>query len=422
MCARRLCFVLTINDYNARAKDMGWTFKDEVPEVGGTKVNWECNHGHPVYACYHAVKLAHKLGNLGCKQCYRNSQRGLPLHLTEEQALQYFGKSKGIRWTGKTLPVNGCEKTDWVCEAHGHKFSTSYGTLRQGTGCPRCAEKVSQANLHYRKRNTARDYKQVSKDSRWKLTGSVPKYATDKTEWTCKLCNTKKMMTLTYVKRGLKLGKCCCMSCRSKGLSDHRSRHSAEKYHETAEKANLRWLGTKPPRNVNTPTAWECKDPDCGYIYEKPYRNVRDSLRCPRCAERGIFINGKRASKVQVKLAERLLPGKTLEDFVNVEVGNQVVDIALAKWKIAIEYDSYYVHGNRDDRPRNKNILAAGWKLWRIRSNWRMPKQRVWEYALNQLRTTDRTHFVTTLGDWGRGPFMSEVVKIDSPNSLLLEV
>ena len=56
MCARRLCFVLTIDDYNARAKDMGWTFKDEVPEVGGTKVNWECNHGHPVYSSYHTVK------------------------------------------------------------------------------------------------------------------------------------------------------------------------------------------------------------------------------------------------------------------------------------------------------------------------------------------------------------------------------
>ena len=424
MCARRLCFVLTIDDYNARAKDMGWTFKDEVPEVGGTKVNWECNHGHPVYACYHAVKLAHKLGNLGCKQCYRNSQRGLPLHLTEEQALQYFGKSKGIRWTGKTPPANGNEKTDWVCEAHGHKFSTSYAILKQGTGCPRCADKVSQANLElHRPANKRKDYLAVGKAAKRKLIGEVPRYSNDKTTWECLVCGDVHDCSISYLKQGLKRGNRRCMSCRSKGLiEDHRSRHSAEKYHEIAEEANLRWLGTKPPRNVNTPTAWECKDPDCGYIYERPYRTVRDTLRCPRCAERGIFINGKRASQVQVRLAERLLPGKTLEDFVNVKVGNQVVDIALAKWKIAIEYDSYYVHGNRDDRPRNKNILAAGWKLWRIRSNWRTPKQRVWEYALNQLRTTDRTHFVTTLSDWGRGQFLSEVVKIDSPNSLLLEV
>ena len=325
--------------------------------------------------------------------------------------MQYFGKSKGVKWVGETPPANGTEKTDWVCEAHGHEFTTSYQTIKQGTGCPKCADKVSLINI-LQHVNTNEDYEQVSEDSTWELTGDIPKYAGDKTEWTCKGCGIKKNMTLTYVKRGMKLGYKRCHIC-SDILGGRRckSRHSAEKYHETAEEANLRWLGTKPPRNVNTPTVWECKDPDCGYIYEKPYRNVRDSLRCPRCAAKGIFINSKRASIAQVGLAERLLPGKTLEDFVNVKVGSRVVDIALSKWKIAIEYDSYYIHGNKDDRPRNKSILAAGWKLWRIRSNWRIPKQRVWEYALNQLRTTDRTHYVTTLGDWGRGPFMSEVRK-----------
>tara|TARA_Y100000361_G_C11160476_1_gene346968 strand:+ start:2330 stop:3538 length:1209 start_codon:yes stop_codon:yes gene_type:complete len=398
MCARRLCFALTIDDYNARAKDMGWTFKDEVPEVGGTKVNWECNHGHPVYASYHTVKLAHKLGNLGCKQCYRNSQRGLPLHLTEEQALQYFGKSKGIRWTGETLPANGEEKTDWVCEAHGHKFTTSYGIIKQGTGCPRCADEVSLVNI-LQHVNTKEDYEQVSKDSNWKLTGDIPRYATDKTEWTCEGCGTKKKMTLTYVKRGIKLGYKRCHIC-SNILNKRRcaSRHTAKKYNSLAKSAGLKWEGKEVPRHVRVRTEWYC--PKCKSTELRTYDSVRLAPRCLKC---GRFVNGKRVSGVQIKLAE------FLKAELNYRVGDRYIDCAFPDKKIAIEYDSYYYHGDRDDRPRNKEILDAGWKLWRIRSNWAIPKKHTAEYAIKQLTTTDRTHFVTTLKDWGRGPLWHQI-------------
>ena len=400
MCAKRLCFVLTLEDYNARAKDMGWTFKDEVPEVGGTKVNWECNHGHPVYASYHTVKQAHQFGNLGCKQCHRNNQRGLPLHLTEEQALQYFGKSKGIRWTGKTLPANGEEKTDWVCEAHGHEFTTSYQIIKQGTGCPRCADKVSLVNI-LQHVNTKEDYEQASKDSNWKLTGDIPQYATDKTKWKCKDCGIEKMMTLTYVKRGMKLGKKLCFSCQ-KIIGNQKLRLSKKEYISLARKAKLKWKGNHVPNNCTLPTEWYCPKPKCKVTSIRTYVSVKAAPRCLSC-EGQRFVNGKRVSGVQIKLAE------FLKAELNYRVGDRYIDCAFPDKKIAIEYDSYYYHGDRDDRPRNKEILNAGWKLWRIRSNWAIPKKHTAEYAINQLTTTDRTHFVTTLKDWGRGPLWHQI-------------
>ena len=396
MCAKRLSFVLTLEDYNTRAKDIGWTFKDQVPEAGGTKVNWECKHGHPVYASYHTVKRAHQLGNLGCSQCHRNNQRGLPLHLTEEQALQYFAKSKGIRWTGKTLPANGEEKTDWMCETHRHKFTTSYGNIKQGTGCPRCADKVSLENI-LQHANTKEDYEQVSKESNWKLTGNIPRYATDKTEWTCKDCNTKKMMTLTYVKQAVSLGLRRCFKCR-KNTGNPKLRHSNKNYISLAKSAGLKWKGTEIPKNVRIKTEWFC--PKCKGTELRTYDSVR---LAPRCLECGRFVNGKRVSGVQVKLAE------FLKAELNYRVGDRYIDCAFPDKKIAIEYDSYYYHGDRDDRPRNKEILEAGWKLWRIRSNWAIPKKHIAEYAINQLVTTDRTHFVTTLKDWGRGPLWHQI-------------
>ena len=108
-------------------------------------------------------------------------------------------------------------------------------------------------------------------------------------------------------------------------------------------------------------------------------------------------------SGVQIKLA------KFLKAELNYRVGDRYIDCAFPDKKIAIEYDSYYYHGDRDDRPRNKEILEAGWKLWRIRSNWAIPKKHIAEYAINQLTATDRTHFVTTLKDWGHGPLWHQV-------------
>lgn len=396
MCAKRLSFALTLDDYNALAKDMGWTFEDKLPETGGTKVKWKCSHGHDIAKTYRDVKQTSEMGTLGCRQCQRNNKRGLPIHLTEKQALKYFANSKGLEWIGKKPPANGNEKTDWVCEAHGHEFTTSYAIIKQGTGCPRCADKVSLKNI-LQHANTKEDYEQVSKDSNWKLTGSIPRYATDKTEWTCKQCHTKRSMTLSYVKRSSKLKNKRCMTCRKKD-GNIRARHTKKNYISLGKSAGLKWKGSEVPKNVRVPTEWHCSR--CKSIELRTYDSVRLAPRCLKC---GRFVNGKRVSGVQIKLA------KFLKAKLNYKVGDRYIDCAFPDKKIAIEYDSYYYHGDRDDRPRNKEILDAGWKLWRIRSNWAIPKKHTAEYAINQLETTDRTHFVTTLKDWGHGPLWHQV-------------
>lgn len=311
-----------------------------------------------------------------------------------------MAKLRGIKWIGE-LPPNCDTKTEWQCKKD-HTWFTTYGVLQQGSACPMCAEKISFLNLEaYRKRNTAKDYKQVSNDSNWKLTGSIPEYATDKTEWTCKDCNTKKMMTLTYVKQAVSLGLRRCFKCR-KNTGNPKLRHSNKNYNSLAMSAGLKWKGTEIPRNVRIKTEWLC--PKCKGTELRTYDSVR---LAPRCLECGRFVNGKRVSGVQVKLA------KFLKAELNYKVGDRYIDCAFPDKKIAIEYDSYYYHGDRDDRPRNKEILEAGWKLWRIRSNWAIPKKHIAEYAINQLVTTDRTHFVTTLKDWGRGPLWHQIKEKD---------
>lgn len=328
-----------------------------------------------------------------------------------KQDYQQIAKEKNVKWLAKELPRkdksswrNPCEtKQRYQCNKCKHIWLTSYSNLKRGFGCPKCARKISNENLEKsRPQRKKQHYVELASKMEFKHIGKAPRYTNQKSKWLCLKCKQCQQATYSTMLNAHRLGLRNCMSCWK--VSDSLKQTSANRrlkekdYIRLAKESSLIWVGKELPNNTYTKTEWQCKK--CNAIEGRTYNNLSRGKRCTSCIN---FVNGKRVSVVQVKLAE------FLKAELNYKLGSRYVDCAFPDKKIAIEYDSYYYHGDRDDRPRNKDILDAGWKLWRIRSNSAIPKKHTAEYAINQLETTDRTHFVTTLKDWGHGPLWHQV-------------
>jgi very-short-patch-repair endonuclease len=118
---------------------------------------------------------------------------------------------------------------------------------------------------------------------------------------------------------------------------------------------------------------------------------------CPNCVDR---VNGRKVSKPQKELWT-ILGGQ-----LNHAVGNHTVDIALTVGdvKLAVEYDSWFWHGGQDkaDRERDRQLIAKGWRVLRIKSNNLIPSLGKLKSAIRRLLAGK--HFAEiTLDDWGTG-------------------
>lgn len=61
---------------------------------------------------------------------------------------------------------------------------------------------------------------------------------------------------------------------------------------------------------------------------------------------------------------------------------------------IDIEYDGQYFHNNKDnsDKVRNNYVLSKGYKILRIKGNYKIPTKEQLENAINELRYTNREY------------------------------
>jgi len=261
-----------------------------------------------------------------------------------------FGSLTVVAAAGKLYESASYERW-WVCECKCGTTTTKRGsTLRSGdtTSCGRTCP-------YYPRKVSWDQYKHVEFKSTWTmLFKELPRFASDKCMWKCDVCGHEQMNSYNQIKKYF--------------LSTW-----AEDRKGCDSKAN-----------------------GCKQCFTK-----RMDLRGK--------VNGMNISNVQKELARRFHPRMQLNKFVNILIAGKYVDIILKDKRIAIEYEGYYWHGNTSTIGRSKKIINAGFKLWRIKSNCLLPSKSVTAYAINQLMTTDRTHFVTTLKDWGRGPIWHQV-------------
>jgi very-short-patch-repair endonuclease len=171
-------------------------------------------------------------------------------------------------------------------------------------------------------------------------------------------------------------------------------------YHALAEERGYRWLGPEVP-NVRTKTNWECEK---GHRWEAVYANVKHAgSGCPICVD---VVKGARVSQLQRDLCQ-MLEGKLNRPFRQYSI-----DVALCKdgVEIAVEYDSWYWHAGREqhDAQRDAEMIAAGWRVLRIRSNEQLPSREQLDAAIDCLLSgEDRVEIV--LDDWGVGPTRFEI-------------
>jgi hypothetical protein len=114
------------------------------------------------------------------------------------------------------------------------------------------------------------------------------------------------------------------------------------------------------------------------------------------------FVNGRRVSASQVAL-QRCVGG-----ILNHRVGRICIDVAVdvAGVPVAVEFDSWYWHGGREqaDRQRDRLLLDLGWRVLRIRSAGDIPGAPIVLATLRELRSDHTRLRVLTLPSWGVGP------------------
>lgn len=340
----------------AARKEVGW-IGGFLPKNVDTKTVWRCNQGHIWEATYRSVRK----GN-GCSYCSKCRKR------TEED-YHILASEKGLEWIG-ILPRNVGVKTEWKC-CNEHIYIATYTAVRLGGGCTHCSGRAKK---------TREDYLALASKHGFELMEQgIPKSVHSNTRWRCKnghIWNT----SYRTISKGAR-----CLHC---GKSAPKDRND---YITLAQKSGIEWIGELPP-NVHTNTRWRCVK---GHGWSACYHGIRKGTRCPRCAN---MVNGVMASRIQVNIAKML----GLENNVNYPVGNRRIDIAIPEHRIGIEYDAWYWHKDKLDRDKQRveELLARGWRILAIKSNYMIPPKAEIEAHLGRLVNTNYVELI--MEDWGR--------------------
>jgi hypothetical protein len=117
-------------------------------------------------------------------------------------------------------------------------------------------------------------------------------------------------------------------------------------------------------------------------------------------------------SGAQRRLARRL--GGEL----NFRVGRRCIDVAVDREgvRIAVEFDSWYFHGGQQhqDEERDRDFIALGWRVLRVRSAYQLPSAHELKAALDRL-VAGEDRVIITLAGWGVGPARGVAYERDHP-------
>lgn len=352
------------DDYYALAEERGFNWLGPFPQTTKHKTQWQCSRGHKWKAPYSSIGQG-----IGCPYCAGKARR---------TSVDYHAvaKENGIEWLGP-FPDTVLDKTSWRCQ-DGHKWEAPYNSIQQGRGCLQCYEADN--------RLTSCDYKMLAQKYGFIWIGPLPPSNKVKTVWECAKGHQWKTR-YSDIQRGFG-----CPDCAG------RTPKTEEDYYLLADTMGFEWIGSLP-QNTGYKTLWRCPE---GHEWEAAYSMIHSrGTGCPHCVS---MFNGRHYSKVQKQLCE-MVNGE-----LNHPLGSYCIDIALVADKIAIEYDSWYWHGNRldADNRRDKELIGAGWRVLHVRSNNGLPTEDQLNVAISQLQL-GKTKTEIVLDDWGRGPVFSGV-------------
>lgn len=360
----------TKEDYLNLAQEIDYEWLDcdldPVPSTH-TPTKWKCDQGHVYSVRYDALRKGQR-----CPYCFGNAQK------TPEDYYQ-IAAERGYEWLGPVV-TSVTAKTKWKCP-EGHIWEAGYNSLQTGYGCQTCARKEVGLKIRIK----PEDYRKLEDETGFTLLDPIPEYAHDKATWRC----TKGHIIKTsyhqlYSGRG-------CFYCGIESRAE-KARLKEDSYYALAEKRGFTWVGPIPA-TTNHKSLWIC---DKGHQWQARYSDLLHGVGCPQCAY-SLWVNGQRASKLQLQLAENLnIP----EEHINYKFGPYWLDIALPNWKICVEYDSWYWHTDeKHDEKRDRYLFKRGWKVLRVKSGSFLPEQSDIERALYQLlRGEQQTEIV--LDDW----------------------
>jgi hypothetical protein len=358
----------TENDYHRLAENLGFQWLGPKLVNTHTKTQWKCSKGHVVKTTYTSLQRRTK-GN-GCKYCSRRAK-----YLPDDY--QAVAQKRGFQWVGKSVS-NSKAKTLWKC-MHGHTWRASLKSIRRGHGCPHCAGLAPKTPHHYHVLAYERGLEWVGPE--------VPNVIT-KTKWRC---SHDHVFESPYNRVQQGDGCIKCAGLERKGPADYRS---------LASSRGFSWVGDDVP-NVATKTEWSCLQ---DHRWFATYDNIRSGTGCPECQN---IVNGARVSEKQKELCQ-ILGGS-----LNYKVGSYLIDVALVdgSHRIAVEYDCWYWHGSKleEDEKRDRQLIAAGWKVLRIRTNNMLPPVGQLLAAIGELRQGKTWHEIV-MPDWGDGPMFARGV------------
>lgn len=359
----------TQRDYEDLAANKGGKFVGPLPSGVREYTEWECGHGHVFSNAY--FNLAKVKGN-PCDECSDQSRR------KSEKHYHKLAERTEVSWIGKQLPKRTTDLTDWLCE-NGHEFRAAFDSLKKSnySGCAHCSGKAQK---------TDEDYHNLATERRLKWLGPHPGSVHSVTNWQClkgHLVDT----SFHVLQRAPDNG---CEQC------SRMAKKTRADYQALAKEREMFWLGKELPQDTKTPTEWQCLF--CGNRWHATFGNIcHQRSACPKCVD---MEDGIRVSRPQRELA-KMLNGKLNREWYGYRVD---VTIEKAGVPIAIEYDSWHFHGNRqeDDEIRDKTLVTSGLKLLVIKSNTGLPtKGRLSGTIQELLAGKDRVEI--QLPDWGEG-------------------
>lgn len=240
------------------------------------------------------------------------------------------------------------------------------------------------------KRKTHQDYHELAKKRGFTWEGTeLPKNTHTPTPWKCEYGH---VWSTSYSNISSRRSGCpYCSGKATKTVAD---------YNILAQERGFEWVGIELPKNIKTPTPWKCKN---NHIWPATYNKIQQGSGCPLCQ---YIINGAPTSQLQRDLCA-MLAGE-----LNHPCGPYAIDVAIYRENIpiAVEYDAWYWHAGREehDEQRDRELIAAGWRVLRVRSNARLPTRAQLDAAIALLVAGD-TYAEIILDDWGEGPTFAEV-------------
>ncbi len=271
------------------------------------------------------------LRGYGCPKC-RDQKLSKKFSLSNEVFVRELSNSHpSLTPLGKY--VNGRIKIKIKCEVCGHIWEVGPSSLRNGTGCPKCA-----GNLRY----TTEQFKD-------KLTTISPEIeiigeyvnAHTKIKCHCRICNNEWEMNPNNLQQGQKCPKCMEASRHIKQTK----KHDDFIYQIGSINPNIEVLG----KYKNAHTHIKCRCKACGYIWHPIANSIFRGNGCPRCVHSSTSFMEQFILHTFVSI----LGEKEVYNRDKSTIGFEL-DIYIPKFRLAIEPGSWYWHKYSVKRDREK--------------------------------------------------------------------